>query len=438
MMKTKMCTECHQQRPLDDFHRDGTSPSGLRYNCKFCVAKRWSEYKARRPRRKSDYLPPEGYKETQPAPPPAHVENPDQEKSPGQEITDLAVANEQVRQLHAEVNRLRHSVLTEERVRREILKLAEAPSNPPTWLVRTDSEKGCYGVPTLFLSDQHLGEVVDPDQIGGVNKYNMEIARARWRRCIEKTIDLCYNFLARPQFDGIVLAFGGDGVSGDIHEELSATNDEAVGTTTLELADLISWSVRELRKAFGRVFVPCVIGNHARMSMKPRYKCAAVTSFDWLAYQMASREFAQDPMVTFNIPSGLEAHWRIYNHRYTMTHGSQFSGGGGIAGVFAPVVRGDARIRARSTQVGAAYDTLLVAHFHQLKMDSRIIMNGSLIGYNEMANACAFPYEPPRQALWLTHPRYRITFSFPVMPEDPPPTGTEPWTSWHPTTTPPG
>ena len=30
------------------------------------------------------------------------------------------------------------------------------------------------GVPTLFLTDLHYGEVVDPAQVGGVNSYNVE------------------------------------------------------------------------------------------------------------------------------------------------------------------------------------------------------------------------------------------------------------------------
>lgn len=339
------------------------------------------------------------------------------------------ILREENRELLAEVTRLRKEALTEERVRRELLHLADAPSRPPDWLLRQTTERGCYGVPTLFLSDQHLGEVVDPAQIGGVNKYDMEIARVRWRRTTEKAVDLCHNFLARPQFDGVVLALGGDGVSGNIHEELLATNEEEIGPVVLELADLIVWSVRELRKAFGRIFVPCVIGNHARMSAKPRAKGAAFTSFDWLAYQLASRSFTGDEAVSFCVPSGTDAAWRVYGHRYLMTHGAQFRGGDGIIGPLGPIFRGDQRKRSRNAQVGAAYDTLMVAHFHQLAMERRIIRNGSLKGYDEYAFQGNFPFEPPQQGLWLTHPTHGITFSFPVMPDDPPPPGAEPWVS---------
>ena len=64
------------------------------------------------------------------------------------------------------------------------------------------------------------------------------------------------------------------------------------------------------------------------------------------------------------------------------------------------------------------YDTMLVGHFHTYLNMGRIIMNGSLIGYNEYANQGNFGFEKPRQALWLTHPKHGITYSMPVLLED--------------------
>ena len=331
-----------------------------------------------------------------------------------------AILREENRELIAEVTRLRKGALTEERVRRELLRLAEAPRRVPDWLVdRSLSPEGSYGVPTLFSSDQHLGEVVDPAQIGGVNSYDLAIARRRWRHVTERAIELCFNFLARPRFDGVVAAFGGDGLSGDIHEELCATNERETLPLCLEYADLIVWTVRELKRAFGRVFVPAVIGNHPRLTHKPRAKGSAFTNLDWLAYQIASREFRGDPDVTFQIPDGTDAHWSVLGHRYAMTHGNQFRAGDSIIGPIGPVARGDQKKRARDSQVGQGYDTLLVAHFHQLRADARVIMNGSLKGYDEYAAQNNFGFEPPRQALFLTHATHWITFSMPVLAEEP-------------------
>jgi hypothetical protein len=114
-----------------------------------------------------------------------------------------------------------------------------------------------------------------------------------------------------------------------------------------------------------------------------------------------------------------------------MTHGDEFRGGDGMIGALGPIVRGDHRKRSRATQVDMGYDVLLVAHFHQLIQLQRLIVNGSLKGYDEYAWRCGFPYERARQALWITHPRHGITFSMPVNVDDESP-GVSPaeWVSW--------
>lgn len=77
------------------------------------------------------------------------------------------------------------------------------------------------------------------------------------------------------------------------------------------------------------------------------------------------------------------------------------------------------------------YDTLLLGHWHQLIMLQRLIVNGSLKGYDEYAAQNNFGFERPQQGLWITHPIHGITFSMPVHLEDTP---TEQrgrqWVSW--------
>jgi hypothetical protein len=341
------------------------------------------------------------------------------------------ILREQVRQLHLEVTGLRRRSVTDELVRREILKLANAPVRVPDWVVsRSEAPVGTPGVPTLFSSDQHFGEVVDPAQIGGVNFYNIEEARIRWRRMTERTIDLCFNHVVNPRYPGMVFAAGGDGVSGDIHDELSSTNDKPIMPCVLELASLYAWSIREFRRAFGKVMFVGVIGNHGRNTEKPRHKDAACTSFDWLAYSIAQKMLEGERDVQFLIPTSTDALFRIYNHRYLLTHGNQFKVGDSIIGPIGGVARGDQKKRARNSSVGQGYDTLMLGHFHQLRMDPRIIMNGSLKGYCEYANGNNFPVERPQQALWLTHPENGPTISFPVFVDEGRPSAETGWVSW--------
>ncbi|MBR8344666.1 hypothetical protein KDX40_13055 [Burkholderia ambifaria] len=345
--------------------------------------------------------------------------------------TRVAQMQAELRTLRAALSQRVQDELDEEFVKAKIIKLAATSPEPPAWLVPKKFAEGAPGVPTLFASDWHWAEVVDPRQIGGVNEFNLEIAHSRARRMVLVAIDLLSNHMVKPKYPGIVFALGGDMVSGDIHEELMATNECEIMSAVVDLFGVLVWCISTLADHFGRVFVPCVSGNHGRNTHKIRAKGRNYTSFDWLLYCFLAKHFESDKRVTFLIPNGPDALYRIYGHRYLLTHGDQFRGGDGMIGALGPIIRGDHKKRSRQTQIGAAYDTMLLGHWHQLIQLQRLIVNGSLKGYDEYAYSNNFGYEPPRQALWVTHPVHGITFSMPVNVDEPKQPTESAWVSWN-------
>lgn len=340
---------------------------------------------------------------------------------------------EKIRSLEHTIGQLQKNSLKEDAIREAIIGLNEATEDtePPEWLVEIDPRhKSGPGVPTLFASDWHWGEIVDPSQINGVNEYNMDIASDRARQMIESTVDICFNHMVEPKYPGMVFILGGDMVTGDIHEELTATNEMEIMPTFVDLHSKLTWCIETLAERFGRVFVPCVTGNHGRNTQKIRSKGRNATSFDWLLYCMLQKKFEGDKRVQFHIPNGPDAHYQIFGRRYLLTHGDQFRGGDGVIGPLGPIIRGDHRKRTRNNQVGMEYDTLLLGHWHQLIQLNRLIVNGSLKGYDEYANQNNFPYEPPQQALWFTHPKRGITSSWPVHVSDGEEAGSKSWIGW--------
>jgi hypothetical protein len=182
----------------------------------------------------------------------------------------------------------------------------------------------------------------------------------------------------------------------------------------LDLYGVLIGVVKTLADTFGRVLLPCVTGNHGRDTQKIWSKDRHHTSFDWLLCRFLAKHFENDKRVTFFIPDGPDAYYRIYGHRYLLTHGDAFRGGDGLIGCLGPIVRGDHKKRSRNAQIDLDYDTLLLGHFHQYIHLTRMIVNGSLKGMDEYAYSNNFPFEAPQQALWLTHPKYGITFRMPV------------------------
>ncbi len=292
-------------------------------------------------------------------------------------------------------------------------KLAAEKLDPPKWMHAPKTSKA-PGVPKLMLSDLHWGEVVRAGQIGGVNSYNLAIARRRLVTTVDTTIALCKILDPEMRYPGIVMPLGGDMISGSIHDELAASNELNTMPTLLDLYSHLVSAIRLMADTFGNVFLPCVSGNHDRDTKKTWSKDRNHTSFGWLLYQFLAAAFAGDKRVTFFIPDGPDALYRIYSTRYLLTHGDQFRGGDGIIGPLGPVTRGEQKKNTRNAAVGQDYDVMEFGHFHKRMLTARLRGNGSLKGYDEYAASNNFGFEPPSQNFWMTHPDHGITFDAPV------------------------
>lgn len=347
---------------------------------------------------------------------------------------DVDLLRREVHALKAENKRLASESADLTAIKRIIHNVDVNVSNPPAWLTAAAPRgKLVHGVPTLMLSDLHFGETVFANQVNGVNQYNTTIAKRRLRRVVDGSVKLLRHTLAPGQFGGMVVVLGGDMVDGVIHDELRDTADETVMQSVITLHDELVPSLKQMCDEFGRLHVPCVAGNHGRLDRKPRMKNGPALNFDFLLYQFLARTIQADPKyrdrITFQIPDGFDCSYRVYGTRYMLTHGDSFKGGSGITGPLLPWMRGDAKTRKQYGALGMPYDVLVMGHWHQLRYLGQIIVNGCLVGFNEYAMKSRFDYEPPMQALWLTHPVRGLTFQESVFADDPKALKEAPWVS---------
>jgi hypothetical protein len=347
--------------------------------------------------------------------------------------SELDKLHDEITELRAQAKALKGATVDGEYVKRKIIGLAQAATEvtAPRWLIDPVRGKALPGVPVAMWSDWHWGEVVFPDQVNGVNEFNLEVAHARARRLVERTIRLLKNHVVNPEYPGIVVNLGGDMLSGDIHEELKESNDVPLLPALLDLFGVLCWAIKTLADEFGNVFLPCVTGNHGRMSRKPQAKNRNFTNYDWLLYQLLAKHFIDDPRITFFIPDGPDALYSVFGHKILLSHGDQFRGGDGMIGAIGPITRGNQKKLARNSSINREYDTMVIGHWHQYMPLHRTMVNGSLKGYDEYANSCNFGFEPPIQALWLSHPEHGIIMHLPVYLEPHPGrTDGAPWVCW--------
>jgi hypothetical protein len=284
---------------------------------------------------------------------------------------------------------------------------------PATWKTPARAKQN-HAVATVMLTDMHFDEVVDPAQVDGYNAYNRQIAELRLRKWADSIVKLTRDDISNTTWDGCVVLVGGDIFSGNIHEELKETNAGTLFEAVVHWLEPMISAFRLLGDAFGRVELDMVVGNHGRMTRKPRAKDRAQDNVEWLMYRLIERELRGDARFTVRVSEGADLRVSIYGTRYLLTHGDQFRGGSGISGALAPLMLGQARKLRRELVAGAPFDWLTIGHWHQLWFGKGIIIGGTLKGIDEYAWQGSFEPEPPAQAFWVTDPRHGITLRAPI------------------------
>lgn len=300
------------------------------------------------------------------------------------------------------------------------VELAESPER-----LREPSGGSSDGRATMFLvlSDLHLDEIVRPEEVHDLNAYSRDIARARLAATIDKAIE----YVARERWlgldvDRVVIMWGGDLVCGEIHEELTGRGSAATSNydTILHWQDPLAEAIDMLRDAVPVVHNLVVVGNHGRLDRKPRAKLGVVRNADYMLMSQVARQFNDNDNVTFDIPQTFDCRVDVGGEhgKYLLTHGDQFRGGSGIAGMASPIKRGQARKLQRATRVETPFDWIVMGHFHTLWWQWGLVVNGTMKGFDEYANRENFDFEPPAQWVWLHHDQHGPIAMLPLYSQD--------------------
>jgi len=324
----------------------------------------------------------------------------------GKVRTEASILKAQVKELEAD--------LDQAEVRGQLFtRLAGHTYKPPTWLTR--KPKKSSGVVCTILSDTHFDEVVRPEEINFKNEYNREIAVERLKTYFQKVVLLTKDYITGVNYEGCVLFLGGDIFSGDIHEELSETNEDTMLASVIFWTEQITAGINLLAEHFNYVHVPCVVGNHGRRTRKPRHKLRVKDNFDWFLSKTLEQRFIGNNKVTFDVAAGADLMVEVQDTTYLLTHGDQAKGGGGIGGIWPPLMRMVAKKRNN-----VDFDYMVLGHFHQLIMapSSGFLLNGSLKGYDEYAAIGNFAVEVPQQALWINVPGKGVLWQTAILVND--------------------
>lgn len=311
-----------------------------------------------------------------------------------------------------ELHKMQRKLRDERRAKKDALKKLEAaeerasfaldikdpPKAPKIKITKKFKNRKRRATPVMLASDWHVEEVVDPRTVNGLNEYNPKIAEARARRYATGASWLINHHANNYTIEDAVLWFGGDMITGYIHEEFLETNAMSPTEATM-FAQRLSISTIECILAetpVKKLTVICSPGNHGRTSKRPKYATYTQNSFEWLMYHALAAHYDKDDRVDFIIADGLHTYVDIYDWTIRFHHGDFIRYYGGVGGLSVPLMKA---IKNWDTVTHA--DLTCVGHFHQFKDFGNAIVNGSLVGYNAFALGIKAEFEHARQAFFL-------------------------------------
>lgn len=253
------------------------------------------------------------------------------------------------------------------------------------------------GTVIAAVSDWHLEETVGAE-VGGLNVYNLDIAKARVTRYFRGLLRLTDLHARDIKIDTIVLALLGDFITNDIHGAETAEANGIGPTHAIITAQnwLISGIDFLLANSPYTLVVPCHSGNHARTTITTRFTSENAHSLEYLMYRHLEAYYRNEPRITFIVAPGMHSYVSVYDKVIRFHHGHAVKYGGGVGGIYIPVNKAIAQWnKARHA------DLDIFGHFHQLRDGGNFICNGSLIGYNAFAQSIKADYEEPQQAMVL-------------------------------------
>jgi hypothetical protein len=288
------------------------------------------------------------------------------------------------------------------------------PIEVPEWRVKSQSN-GHVGTVMAQMTDWHLGEVVNPDEVLYLNAYNEQIAYMRAARWFDKVVTLPRDYVNGVSIEGLIIPATGDLFTGEIHEELKESNYERVLETVLNAQEPILAGMQLLEREYDGVEVDAVVGNHGRQAKKSVFKGRVYDNFEWLFWSIIRDRLAdRGSDVVVNVSTSMDMNISVYERNYLLTHGDQFKGGTGISGAFAPLSLGSHRKGKRQSAAGMPMETMIIGHLHQLINIPGVIMGGTMKGMDEFAFGINVPPADAAQALWITTPERAQTIWMPV------------------------
>lgn len=284
-------------------------------------------------------------------------------------------------------------------------ELKKAPDPKPLKIERHGKSKPAATF-CAVASDWHVEERVRPELVSYKNEYNPEISQERACQYTRSCLRILE--LNRKAWDirEMVQSLQGDFITGHLHLEAVQENYLTPTQAALLAHEILCQHINTLLKTdLEKIHLVCNYGNHGRLPDKPQ-PSMGFNNLEWMLYQLMQRHYASEPRLVWHIADGYQITTDLYGFKIRWHHGDEVKYRGGLGGITVPFYGRT----GRQAQGGEIADLDVIGHHHSLQHPRKLIINGSLIGYNPYAASKAFPYERPMQASFIVDEYHRTNF----------------------------
>lgn len=284
----------------------------------------------------------------------------------------------------------------------ELEKLLHIKESVPQYksikIEASKSSGGNEATAVVLASDWHVEQKVDPTKIMYPNEYNLDIAKARAKQFFDATLILLREAEQNVKINKLVLWLGGDFITGNIHtENLKICQLGSPQAICLARDLLISGIEFLLKETNVEIVIPYNHGNHARITDKVWKSSEEDNSLEYILYDMIAFHFKDEKRIKMVAPNGSVATIEIYGLKIGFVHGHHgFRYLDGVGGLYIPARKYIMRKFSKGN-----YYLVCMGHHHQYLQDTMFLCNGSMIGYDQYADSCGFPYDIPKQTFFL-------------------------------------
>lgn len=277
----------------------------------------------------------------------------------------------------------------------------------PRFIYESPQDSKSLVVPTLMLSDWHIGEVIKEDETEGFNKFDYQVAEDRIFGIVDSFLK--WVGAARKIYNiktASILGLG-DWVSGNIHAELLATNEFPLPVQTAKAGLLFGEVLVRISQHFDILEVSEVgADNHGRLQPKPQAKQKAANSMSFLVHTIANQYSEKQGNIRIDEAAGIKMVTEIANHKFLLEHGDTVKAYMGIPYYGMNRERGREAMKRMGTL--QEFNYMGLGHWHVPGfVEGCVIVNGSLSGTSEFDHSVGRHAEPA-QVAFMVHPKYGV------------------------------